>query len=178
MYGGEHSAGAVVIAASFGGLGPICAVLAALPEAFPLPVVVVLHRPAASTDALASILRHRCRIPVEAVGNGYRLEPGRVAVLPGGYRAGLAAEGTVAITAAQPGRLSADAVLRDAATVYGKGVIAVVLTGKLADGAAGVRAVKHAGGMVLVQDPAECPAPGMPTAALATGCVDHRLPGR
>jgi two-component system chemotaxis response regulator CheB len=180
--GSEHSAvppGVVVIGASFGGLGPICAVLAALPEAFPLPVVVVLHRPATSPDvpdALAEILRRRCRLAVDAVGNGYRLAPGRVALVPGGHAAGLAPDGTVTIAGAQPARLTADALLCDAATVIGKGVIAVVLTGKLTDGAAGVRAVKHAGGMVLVQDPAECAAPGMPTAALSTGCVDHRLP--
>jgi two-component system, chemotaxis family, protein-glutamate methylesterase/glutaminase len=55
-------------------------------------------------------------------------------------------------------------------------VLAVILTGRLSDGAAGVRAVRRAGGRVLVQDPDDAQAPGMPSAALATGCVEHALP--
>jgi two-component system chemotaxis response regulator CheB len=179
VYAGEHKpppAGVVVIAASFGGLDPIRAVLAALPADFPLPVVVVMHRAAAPTNVLAGILSRHCILPVDAVGDGYRLAAGRIAVLPGGYCSRLTAKGSVTVAPTDRERLCADVVLADAAEVYGRNVLAVVLTGKLADGAVGVRAVKLAGGMAVVQDPAECLAPGMPTAALSTGCVDHRLP--
>lgn len=69
----------------------------------------------------------------------------------------------------------ADDVLRALSARLGPRLIAVVLSGKLDDAAAGVRAVKRAGGRVLVQDPGTAIAPGMPTAALATGCVDFVL---
>ena len=75
-------------------------------------------------------------------------------------------------------RAAAQAFMVDAASRFGPGVLAVILTGRLSDGAEGVRAVRRAGGMVLVQDPADCAAAGMPTAALSTGCVEHRLPLR
>jgi two-component system, chemotaxis family, protein-glutamate methylesterase/glutaminase len=45
----------------------------------------------------------------------------------------------------------------------------------LYDGAAGAKAVKRRGGIVLAQDPATARAPSMPSSAIATGCVDHVL---
>jgi two-component system chemotaxis response regulator CheB len=182
MFDSEHRqvqaapAGLVVLAASFGGLSAIRTVLGALPDTFPLPVVVILHRGETSGDPLTGILRRGCRLPVQEGFDGARLAAGTVTVLLTGRRTALAADGTLRQRLAPGSRVSADAAMRDAACHYGASAIAVVLTGKLSDGAAGVQAVKRAGGIVIVQDPAECAAPGMPTAALATGCVDHRLP--
>jgi two-component system, chemotaxis family, protein-glutamate methylesterase/glutaminase len=105
------------------------------------------------------------------------LVPGVVTVLPGGRHASLR-DNCVGVASVDGRRLTADTVLLDAAEQYGPGAMAVVLTGKLADGAVGVRAVKRSGGIVLVEDPSECSAAGMPSAALSTGCVDHRLPLR
>ena len=48
----------------------------------------------------------------------------------------------------------------------------VVLTGSGMDGADGARAVKAAGGRVLVQDPELSEHGGMPRAAIATGAAD------
>ncbi|MDT7577303.1 MAG: two-component system, chemotaxis family, protein-glutamate methylesterase/glutaminase, partial [Pseudonocardiales bacterium] len=70
----------------------------------------------------------------------------------------------------------ADVLLTSLAPVFRSAAIAVVLTGMLDDGAQGVRAVKRNGGRVLVQEPATARAAGMPSAALATGCVDFALP--
>ena len=44
------------------------------------------------------------------------------------------------------------------------------------DGAAGVRAVKKHGGMVICEDPHTAAHAGMPAAAIATRCVDRVLP--
>ncbi|MFN2561212.1 MAG: chemotaxis protein CheB [Jatrophihabitans sp.] len=166
----------VVIAASFGGLQAIRTVLATLPEAFPAPIAVVLHRAVAPADPLARILARDCQLAVRAAANLAPLLAGTVAVFPAGHRCGVAPNHRVRVRPADGQRLSADLVMQDAAHHYQAGTIGVVLTGKLADGAQGVRGVKRAGGTVIVQDPAECAAAGMPTAALATGCVDHTLP--
>lgn len=76
------------------------------------------------------------------------------------------------------GRCSADRLFGSLAARAGPRCIAVVLTGRLSDGAAGVCAVKGAGGVVLAQDPVTSASPGMPAAAVATGCVDHVVPLR
>jgi two-component system CheB/CheR fusion protein len=54
--------------------------------------------------------------------------------------------------------------------------VAVVLSGTAADGAAGVQAVKQAGGRTMAQDPDTAKYKGMPENAIATGAVDLVLP--
>jgi two-component system chemotaxis response regulator CheB len=73
-------------------------------------------------------------------------------------------------------RPAVDVLFTSVAQVYGASAIAAVLTGKLKDGAAGVRAIKRAGGRVLVQEPMTAREPSMPTEAIATGCADFILP--
>ncbi len=66
---------------------------------------------------------------------------------------------------------SIDMLLTSAAEVFGERLIAVVLTGMGSDGALGARAVKEAGGTVVIQDPATASFPAMPT-SLAPSSVD------
>ena len=62
-------------------------------------------------------------------------------------------------------RPAADVTLRSAADVFGRDVLAVVLTGMGSDGAEGVERVRAKGGRVVVQDEATSTVYGMPLAA-------------
>jgi two-component system, chemotaxis family, protein-glutamate methylesterase/glutaminase len=73
------------------------------------------------------------------------------------------------------GHRFADELLASAARALAPRLIAVVLSGRLDGGARGVREVKRHGGRVIVEDAGSAAAPAMPTAALATGCVDFAL---
>jgi two-component system, chemotaxis family, protein-glutamate methylesterase/glutaminase len=52
-------------------------------------------------------------------------------------------------------RPSVDALFRSAAAFHGPRVIGIILTGLLEDGAAGMLAIKRAGGICIIQDPHE-----------------------
>src|SRR5262249_55218233 len=74
-------------------------------------------------------------------------------------------------------RAPIDLFFRSLAEHRGDG-FAVILTGAGSDGSIGVRAVKEAGGLILVQDPNEAEYPSMPRSAIATGVADFVLPVR
>src|SRR5882724_9182578 len=67
-------------------------------------------------------------------------------------------------------RPAVDPLFRSAAARYGERVVGVLLSGMGADGVSGLTAIKKAGGMSLVQSPAEARFESMPVAAI---CEDH-----
>jgi two-component system, chemotaxis family, protein-glutamate methylesterase/glutaminase len=166
----------VVVVASLGGLQAMSTVLAGLPADFPVPVVLVQHSQRSDyPDRLAKILRGLTTLPVHtATPHIAALQPGAT-VVPGGYHALLEETRQLRLTE-DPTLHGGDALMLTAGPVLAQRAIGVVLTGMLGDGARGVRAIKRHGGRVLVQDPDTARAAGMPSNAIATGCVDFVLP--
>lgn len=175
---------AVALVASLGGLDAVTTVLGSLPADFPAGVTVLQHgRISDDPHRLTRLLQRRCALPVRTACTGVAgREPG-VTVVPTGCTVQVDEAGryTVAPTADHPERTgphTGDDLLTGLALALGPAALAVVLTGMQQDGSRGVRAVKRYGGRVLVQDPVTALAPGMPSAAVATGCVDFVLPLR
>jgi len=77
-------------------------------------------------------------------------------------------------------RPSADVLFRSAAAALGGEAVAVVLTGmtgdRVADGTAGLRPLKRAGGRVIAQDEVSSVVWGMPGSVVAAGLADAVLP--
>ncbi|WP_031191673.1 MULTISPECIES: chemotaxis protein CheB [Streptomyces] len=165
----------VYLAASLGGVSAYRHILAALPDTFPAALVLVQHRPVRERDGLVGVLRYRSALPVRLLEDGDQLAPGVAHVVPAGQRAAFTSEGKVSLHPAN-GHRSADPMFASAAAAFGPRVLAAVLTGRLEDGALGVRHIRGAGGRVLAQDITTSEAFGMPSAAMATGCIDFVLP--
>lgn len=72
--------------------------------------------------------------------------------------------------------LPIDIFLRSLAEDQGKMSISVILSGTGSDGTLGIRAIKEAGGIVMVQDENTAKFDGMPRSSIATGLVDFVAP--
>ena len=166
----------VVVLASLGGLEALSTLLEGLPGSFDTPLILLQHGRADPhhRDRLARLLQARTSLPVTVAADGVTAMAG-VTIVPAGFSATLSSTGRVTmLVAATHG--GGDVLFRAAAAAFGPRAIAVVLTGRLRDGAQGVQAIKRRGGRVLAQHPTGARAAGMPSAAIATGCVDHVLP--
>ncbi len=170
---------AVVIAASLGGRETLEELLAPLPADFPAPVLVAQHLHADSPGYLPTLLARRTRLVVKHAEPDEALRAGTVYVAPPARHLRVAAGGRCEL-ANEPrinfARPAADPLFTSAAAVFGARVVGVVLTGRLFDGAAGAAAIRRAGGVVLVQEPASCRAPDMPRAAMRRGAAHLALP--
>jgi two-component system chemotaxis response regulator CheB len=137
-----------------------------------------LHR-APGSEVTEQLLARSSPLPLEHAIEGRAIEGRTVYVLPSDRQLVMREDrtfGPLRRSDEEPARWLPDALLVSAAELYRSRLIAVVLTGRLSAGAAGVTAVKRCGGRVLVQDPATASAPAMPTAALATGAADFAFP--
>lgn len=169
----------IALVCSAGGLDALTRVLAPLPADLPAAVVVLQHQAPARRSWLAPILARRCRLPVRVAGDGESLVAGQIVVVPPGAHALATKDGRLALIASDglpPYRPSGDLLLSTLAVTFGRGVVAVILSGCGNDGATGAVAVRHFGGVVLAADEASSAQPEMPAAAVARGAVDTVLP--
>ncbi|HWG00977.1 MAG TPA: chemotaxis protein CheB [Trebonia sp.] len=159
----------VVVAASAGGLQPLCAMLSQLPAGLPAAVLVVMHVPATGGSSLPRILDRAGPLPAAAAVNGERLRLGRVYVAPPDKHM-LVVKDTVRLSRGprQNGvRPAADPLFRSAALHAGPRVIGVVLSGTMDDAALGSATVERRGGRVIVQDPDDADYDSMPCSAFS-----------
>jgi two-component system chemotaxis response regulator CheB len=161
---------AVVIGASAGALEALTAILPALPEHFPLPLMIVVHMPPDKESILAELFRARCRIQVREAEDKEPVTGGTAYFAPPDYHLLVEADRCLSLSNEEPvlhSRPSIDVLFESAADAYGPALIGVVLSGANHDGAAGLKAVAEAGGKVIVQSSKGAFAAAMPEAAKA-----------
>jgi two-component system chemotaxis response regulator CheB len=166
----------IAIALSAAGLEPLREVLNGLPADLPAALVVLQH--IGDYSCLPALLQRSSTMRVKFAAAGERLCSGMVYVCPPGFHAMIRPTRTIALSDAPAIRYSrpcADRLLESAAASYRECALAVILSGRLSDGARGVVEIRRAGGHTIVQMPSSCGFPGMPLAAIRTGCVDDVL---
>ncbi len=166
----------VCIGGSTGAPVVLADLVAALPAEFRSPVLVALHMPAAMTEHFARTLSAKARRKVALAVTGGRPEAGVVYLAPGGQHLGLSRGGQVIVTprpAETAFKPSIDVLFLTVSQAVGPEVVAVVLTGLSAgrDAVEGSRAVKAAGGQVLVIDDPASRFLGMPKGVIDAGAA-------
>lgn len=168
----------IVIGASAGGVEALQRLCARLPPNLPAAVLIAQHLSPSARSVLPQLLDKAGALRAIAPADGQAVEHGKIYVGAPDHHILL-----------RPGRIlmrrgpyenrtrpAVNTLFRSAAAHYGGRVIGVVLTGLLDDGTDGLIAIKAAGGLSIVQDPADAEWPSMPRNALNRDHVDHALP--
>ena len=172
----------VCIAASTGGPAALAQVVPALPQFRDTAVMIAQHMPAGFTESLARRLDAGARLVVREALHNEPVRAGHAYLAPGGFhlRVGLVDGVPCCVLDSSPTlwgvRPAADHLFTSAAMAFGTACIGVVLTGMGCDGAAGLFAIRHAGGRGIVQDQASSVIAGMPMAALQHAGAEHVVP--
>ena len=165
----------IVVGGSAGAVEALSVLVEGLPHDLGAAVLIVIHVPPHSPGRLVEVLQRRTALPVSWAGDASAIEPGHVYVAPPDHHL-VVDDGRMRLTQAareHHNRPAIDPLFRSAALAYGPRAIAVVLSGRLDDGAAGLHAVKQLGGTTVVQDPGNALHPDMPRNALAATTVDY-----
>jgi len=165
----------VVIGTSAGGVEALRTIVASLPADFAAPVCVAMHMSPQSPGILSDLLDRVGPLPSTNARSGERLCPGRIYVAPPDFHM-VVEPGAIRLTKGPKEnrfRPAIDPLFRSAAQVYGPGAVGVLLTGNLDDGTAGLWAIKHLGGIAVVQDPEDAMFPDMPRSAIDHVEVDY-----
>lgn len=165
----------VAIGISTGGPNALQYLFSQLPEDFPGCLLVVQHMPEGFTDMFARRLHESSAIEVKEAQSGDLLLAGRALICPGNRHMKVRRmdHGNIVILADQPRvnghRPSVDVLFQSVAQEFGNNAIAVLMTGMGDDGAAGMGAVRTAGGLTIVQSPDSCVVDSMPRSAIERG---------
>lgn len=169
----------VGIGASAGGLAAFEAFFSGMPEgvASGMAFVLVQHLAPDHKSLLAELIRRFTPMPVLEVEDSMTVAPNCVYIITPNHDMALI-NGSLQLLA--PGaprgqRLPIDFFFKSLAADQRERAIGVVLSGTGSDGTLGLRAIKDAGGMVMVQTPESAEFDGMPRSAMATGLVDYQL---
>ena len=168
----------VGIGASAGGIKPLKEFFAAMPDHNGMVFVVILHLSPEHESQLPAVLQTNTKMPVIQVQETVKIEPNHVYVIPPTKYLAMV-DGEIRLIEPETirgRRVPIDLFFRTLAAAHGRNSVCVILSGTGADGASGLKRVKEAGGLCIVQDPAEAEYDGMPRSAIATHLVDLVLP--
>ena len=173
----------IAIGASTGGIHALSLCLREVPLAATTPILITQHLPASFLPYFAAQVAVLAKRPCDVAEDRTRIRPGRILVAPGDahMRCVPIGQGGTAIRlskehAASGCLPSVDPMLQSLADVYGARSLAIVLSGMGSDGAAGARAVHHAGGIVIAQDQTSSVVWGMPGVVVTQGSATAVLP--
>ncbi len=168
----------VGIGASAGGLEAFTALFKSLLPDLGMAYVVVPHLDPQRESAISQILSRATTMQVVQIEDGMEVQPNHVYVIP--PNCDLTLNGLKFHIGDRDSTRSMnttiDIFFRSLAAEHGSNAVGVVLSGTASDGTLGLTAIKGEGGIAFAQDTRSAKYDGMPSSAIAAGCVDFILP--
>ena len=164
----------VGIGASAGGLRPIEEFFDHMPDDSGLSFVIVQHLSPDFKSLMDELLARHTQMAIHKVSDGVSIEPNSIYLIPPEKNMAVS-NGRLLLT--DKSKIKGvhhpiDIFFRSLAEEAGANAVAIVLSGTGSDGSRGIKDVREAGGLVLVQSPESSSFDGMPRAAISTGTVD------
>lgn len=169
----------IVIGSSTGGPVALEAALKLLKPPIAFPILIAQHMPPLFTKTLSERIEQLVGIPCHEGKNNETLCPNRIYVAPGDYHMSLIKiKDEVKVRLDQRAtrnsvRPSVDYLFESASQIFGPDCLGVILTGMGEDGLQGAKAIKNAGGPVIIQSKESCVVFGMPGAVFQSGAYDQ-----
>jgi two-component system, chemotaxis family, CheB/CheR fusion protein len=167
----------VGIGASAGGLRALQQFVEAIAPDSGMAYVVILHLDPKRASRMGELLQDRTPLPVVQVDEVTTVQADRIYIIPPGQDLTMRG-GRIELRArgARADHAPVDLFFRTLAEACGADAVGVILSGTGADGTAGIRYIREAGGITVAQSPDEAEYDGMPSSAIATGLIDLVLP--
>jgi two-component system CheB/CheR fusion protein len=168
----------VGIGASAGGLEALESFFSQMAPDSGMAFVVIQHLSPDYKSLMVELLSKRTAMPVRRAEEGMRVEANSVYLIPPKKILSIF-HGKLLLSESDHIRglnLPIDVFLRSLADDQAEKAIGIILSGTGSDGVRGIRAIKEAGGIVMVQSEESARFDGMPRAAISTGLADFVLP--
>jgi two-component system, chemotaxis family, protein-glutamate methylesterase/glutaminase len=169
----------ILIGSSTGGPSSLEQIIPRLPGDLPAAVFVVQHMPEGNfCGQLAERLNSLSELEVKEATNNEKIRNGVVYLAPGGYHMQVRrALDVIRIKLAKGQPVHAvmpavDVTAESMTNVYGRNIIASILTGMGIDGARGFKNIKDSGGYTIACSEDTCIIFGMPKAAIENGAIN------
>ena len=166
----------IAIGGSLGAVNAVKRLCRDLPGDLAASLLITIHVGANGNDLLADIFAERSSISVSTAAEGDPIRPGHAYVAPADRHL-LVIDGMVRLGRGPRENLARPAIdplFRSVAASFGSRAIAVILTGTMRDGVAGLADCQRCGGITIVQTPGDAFAPELPRQALRHVKVDFQ----
>ena len=168
----------VIIGGSAGSLNALMQILPDLSQLNGFAVVIVLHRKSTDDQTLEELIALKSSITVKIVEDKVPLVPGYIYVAPSNYHLLFEKNDTLSLDISEKinySRPSIDVSFESASEIYGEALVGILLSGSNTDGTYGLKAIKAAGGNIVVQNPTVAEMPFMPHNAILNTNPDFVL---
>lgn len=168
----------MVVGGSTGSLEVLLQVLPALKPPLSFALVIILHRKNSTDSTLANLLSLKTSMTLTEVNDKDPIRPGALYLAPADYHLLIEQDRTFSLDDSEKvnySRPSIDVTFESAADVYRHSLVGILLSGANADGTAGLKAIKKAGGTAVVQQPDTALVAFMPQHAVLNANIDHVL---
>jgi len=177
------SAAIIALGTSTGGPKALQEILPRLPRDLSVPILIVQHMPLGFTAPFAQRLNSLCSVTVHEAAHQEPVQPGVIYIAPAGKHMTVERPSdslSWICLDTQPQNClhmpSVDIMMKSVARNFGTSAMGIIMTGMGSDGADGMRAIHHAGGVTVGQDEASCIVYGMPRACAELGILNRVVP--